>query len=191
VDVRQYGSQRTGATNVLRTLGPGASAVVLVADALKGIAVVLIARVVCGSTELSSLRDLAASLAALAALAGHNWPVYVGFRGGRGVAVGIGSMIALLPVAALIGIIAAMTLIAATRIVSLGSVAGAIFSAALFVVWTIVWHAPTAYLLFAFIGAATIVLQHRDNIERLRNGTERRLGQREAVLGSDTGVAST
>jgi glycerol-3-phosphate acyltransferase PlsY len=191
VDVRQYGSQRTGATNVLRTFGPGASAVVLLADALKGVAVVLFARSVAHFTDLASLKDLAESLSALVALAGHNWPVYVGFRGGRGVAVGTGSMIVLLPVAALIGIGTALGIIAVTRIVSLGSVIGAILSAVLFLIWTVVWHAPAAYLWFAFIGATTIVLQHRDNIVRLRNGTERRLGQRDAVLHTDSGSAST
>lgn len=177
IDVRQYGSRRTGATNVLRTLGPGASAIVLVADVAKGAIAVLVARWVLGQT-LPWAADVGAVLASLAALAGHNWPVYVGFRGGRGVAVAAGSMAVLLPIATVVALAVGFAVIATSRLVSLGSLAATLIGAAVIVSWVALQLAPPPYLLFGGVACAVIFFQHRDNIARLRTGTERRLGQR-------------
>ena len=181
VDVRQYGSRRTGATNVLRTLGPGASAVVLSVDLAKGAAVVLVARLLLGGIEPAWWSHVGEVLAALCALAGHNWPVYIGFRGGRGVAVAGGSMFALLPTAAAIALAVGLLVMALSRFVSLGSLAATMVAALLIVLWVIVGSAPPPYLIFSVVASAVIFLQHRDNIERLRAGTERKLGQQESA----------
>ncbi len=177
VDVRQYGSQRTGATNVLRTLGPGASAVVLLADALKGAVVVLIARLLLAHLQPFWVGPLGEVLAALAAMVGHNWPVYIGFRGGRGVAVSVGSMAVLVPLASVVGVLVGVAVIALSRFVSLGSVVGTIIAALFIIGWVALGLAPQSYVLFSVVAGSVIVLQHRDNIGRLLAGTERKLGQ--------------
>ncbi len=183
VDVRQYGSGRTGATNVLRTAGRKSAALVVALDVLKGVLAVVFAGLIVGRGYLVvggfGLGSLVAQvLAALAAVAGHNWSVFLRFRGGRGVATFFGGLIALCPVAALFG--GEIIIIGAglTRYVSLGSIAGAVGTYAILVPLTIMNSFPIEYLFYALVGAIVIFVMHRDNIARLLSGKERKLGER-------------
>ena len=183
VDVRQYGSGKIGATNVLRTAGRKFAALVAIMDLLKGVMAVVFAGLIVGKGYLVvgdfGLGGLVAQvLAALAAIAGHNWSVFLRFRGGRGVATFFGGLIALCPPAAIFG--GEIIIIGAglTRYVSLGSIAGAVGSYAILVPLTIMNGFPIEYLFYALTGAIMIFVMHRDNIVRLLSGKERKLGEK-------------
>ncbi len=191
VDVREIGSGKTGATNVLRVAGKKAAALVLILDLLKGLLAVVFAGLifngdylVVGGSGLWGLARSAQVLAALAAIAGHKWPVFLKFKGGRGVATFFGGLLALCPPAALFGV--AVFLIGAfvTKYVSLGSIAGAVSTYAILVPLTIINGFPIEYLVYTLIGAIFIIVVHRDNIVRLISGTERKLGEKVKVGGS-------
>ncbi len=175
-DPRATGSGKTGATNVLRTLGPGPAALVVLVDVGKGVAAVLLARYVFFGSQ-SDLRDYAEALAGFAAIIGHNYSLYIRFGGGRGVLTGAGAMLVMSPFATLVGLICAVIPISITRYVSLGSILGATGSAATSLVLLLTHHDSLPHFLFILVGAAIIILSHRDNIERLLKGTERKLGQ--------------
>ena len=183
VDVREYGSGRTGATNVLRTAGRKSALLVATLDVVKGVLAVVFAGLivgegylVVGNFGLGSL--VAQALAALAAVAGHIWPVFLKFRGGRGVAPFFGGLVALCPIAAIFG--GEIIIIGAglTRFVSLGSIAGAVGSYAILVPLTIMNGFPVEYLFYALVGAVIILVMHRGNIARLMSGRERKLGEK-------------
>lgn len=183
VDVRQHGSGKTGATNVLRTAGRKWAVLVAVLDILKGAIAVVIAGLIVGHEYLVvgdfGLGSLVAQvLAALAAIVGHNWSIFLKFKGGRGVATFFGGLVALCPPAALIG--GEILIIGAglTRFVSVGSIAGAVGSYAILVPLTILNGFPVEYLFYALAGAIIILIMHRDNIARLLSGKERKLGEK-------------
>ncbi len=185
VDVRQFGSGKTGATNVLRVAGKKAAALVTILDLSKGILAVVFAGLifsgdylVVGGSGLWWLARSAQVLAALAAVAGHNWPVFVKFKGGRGVATFFGGLAALCPVAALFGGGVLIIGVGLTRYVSLGSIAGVVGTYAILVPLTIINGFPVEYLVYALIGAIFIIVMHRDNVFRLMSGTERKLGEK-------------
>ena len=171
VDVRTLGSGRTGMTNVLRTAGKRAAAVVFLADAGKGLAAALAAR---------ALTDepLVHAAVATAVLVGHVWPVFAGFRGGRGIATSVATSLGLDPWVALAGVAAFVPVLGASRYVSLASIAAVLAAVAAFVVRAALFDAPAAYLGYAFAGGTLIIATHRDNIRRLLRGEERRLGGR-------------
>lgn len=166
-DIRDHGSGNIGATNVMRLLGPGLAVLVLLFDLAKGTAAVLLAR----SLTTGEVIPLAA---ALIVLIGHCWPVFLGFKGGKGAATAIGVLIPLAgwAAAAVLGV-AALT-IGLTRYVSLGSVLGAL-SAPLFF-W--LFGFSPVYIYFSAAMALLIVFRHRANIKRLAGGSESRLGSR-------------
>jgi glycerol-3-phosphate acyltransferase PlsY len=172
VDITRVGSQRTGATNVLRTLGPGAAAIVFLGDGLKGVLAVVIAN------ALTNGDALAASLAALGAIVGHSYSIFIGFRGGRGVTPGLGALLVLAPLAALIAVALGAVLIVLTRYVSLGSIVGAASGGIVLSLLALIGLEPRPYLLYGSVAAAFIIVSHRDNIARIVSGTERRLGER-------------
>ena len=175
VDVRQYGSHRTGATNVLRTLGPGAAACVAAGDVAKGAVAVLLAHLIVpgAGTALHS----AEVAAGLAALAGHNWSIFARWTGGRGVLVSGGALLVMFPLAVLVCLAGGALVIGLSRLVSLGSLVATVIAALCILMFVAIGTTPRPYAAFAVIGAAVIIVQHRDNIERLRAGTERKLGQ--------------
>lgn len=185
VDIRTYGSGKMGATNVLRTAGKKAAALVLLLDLLKGALAVVFAGLIVGRNYLV-IGDfglgllVAQSLAALAAMAGHNWSVFLKFKGGRGVATFFGGLIALCPVAALFG--GELFIIGAGwfRFASLGSIAGAVGTYTILIPLTIFNGFPLEYLVYALIGTIVIIIMHRDNIARLIAGKERKLGEKAA-----------
>lgn len=183
VDIRQYGSGRTGTTNVLRTAGKKAAVLAAFLDILKGVLSVVFAGLIIGKGYLVvgdfALGILIAQvLAALAAIVGHIWPVFLKFRGGRGVATFMGGMVALCPPAGIFG--GGILLIGAgiTRYASLGSIAGAVAAYIILVPLVIVGGFPMEYLAYALVGAVLIIVMHRDNIARLLSGKERKLGER-------------
>ncbi len=183
VDVREHGSGKTGATNVLRVAGKKAAVLVIVLDALKGVVAVLFAGLIVGGNYLVwrnfGLGLMAAQvIAALAAMAGHNWSIFLKFRGGRGVATFFGGMLVLCPVVALFSSEVFIIGAGLTRFVSLGSIAGVVGAYAILVPLTVLNGFPIEYLIYALIGTVAIVVMHRENIARLLAGKERRLGDR-------------
>ena len=184
VDVRDFGSGKTGATNVLRVAGKKAAAAAVVLDFVKGTLAVLFAGLLFRgdylvvSTGYWLLVSGAQVLAALSAVAGHKWPVFLSFRGGRGVATYFGGLLALYPLAAVVGGGILFLSAGLTRYVSLGSIAGAVGALALLLPLTLLYGTPFEYLVYALIGAIFIIVMHRDNINRLLSGTERKLGEK-------------
>ena len=169
MDVREFGSGRTGMSNVLRTGGGKSAAVVLALDIAKGVVVVLLAREVIG-TYLGEV------VAALVALVGHNWPVFLGFRGGRGILTALGGLSMMTPVPAVVATATFLVTALGSRYISLGSIIGVLAGAASLIGLALIGWYSTTYTLFAGAAAAMIIWQHRDNIQRLMNGSERRIG---------------
>jgi glycerol-3-phosphate acyltransferase PlsY len=158
VDVTKYGSGKIGATNVLRTAGRKVAIMVAVTDILKGVLAVIFAGLIVGKGYLVvdgiGFGALVAEvLAALAAVVGHNWSVFLKFRGGRGVATFFGGLVALCPPAA-------------------------IFGGEIIVILTVMNNFPIEYLFYALVGTVIIFVMHRDNIARLVSGKERKLGEK-------------
>lgn len=169
-DLRSIGSGGTGATNAQRALGWRWGVVVLIADLVKGALAIIVARQLdAGSTGVA--------VAGAAAVIGHCWPIWLRFRGGKGVATGAGAAIALSPWALLLIPIVIIP-VAVTRYVSLGSLIGAAAGPLVFMILTWQNVEPGAYIVFATIVAAIIWIKHRENITRLLAGTERKLGSR-------------
>ena len=168
-DPRTIGSGRTGGTNALRALGPRWAAVVVAGDLAKGALPVLFARWVTGD-------PLVEVLCGAAAVAGAIWSVFAGFRSGRGVGTGVGTMLVIQPVAVVLAAPVFIGVILLTRYVSLGSLLGsaAMFPAMLLVL-LVVPETPLPYVIYSAVGAALIWLAHADNIDRLLHGTERKL----------------
>jgi acyl phosphate:glycerol-3-phosphate acyltransferase len=173
-DPRSGGSGRTGATNAMRTLGTGLAVVVLLADVLKGVAAVLLGGWIAEGLGASAMWG--AALGGLAAVIGHVRSVFIGFTGGRGVATGGGAMLVLAPVAIIAAVPVLVVAIWRTRYVSLGSILAAATVAVAAVVLHLLGEASLGAAVAAAGIGAVVILAHADNIERLRAGTERRLG---------------
>jgi len=183
VDVRQYGSGKTGATNVLRTVGIKAAALVAFCDVTKGVLAVVFAGLIVGGDYLMignfALGTLVAQvMAALAAIAGHIWPVFLKFRGGRGVATFFGGLVALCPPAAIVGSEVMFIGVGLTKYASLGSIAGIVSAYAILIPLHILNGFPIEYLVYALVGSVILLIMHRDNIARLVSGKERKLGDK-------------
>jgi glycerol-3-phosphate acyltransferase PlsY len=168
-DLRAVGSGGTGATNARRVLGSRWGVAIAVIDLVKGILAVAIARVL-------GADDLAVALAGVAVVAGHCWPVWLGFRGGKGVATGAGAAIAMSPWGLLLVPVMVVPVIL-TRYVSLGSICAALAAPPLFVALSAADRTPPTTIVFAVLAAAIVLVRHRENISRLRSGTERKLGR--------------
>lgn len=175
IDLRNVGSGGTGATNVLRTLGKKASATVLVLDFLKGLLPVLAAR-------WFGVEEWWAAAVAVATVIGHCWSPFIGFKGGKGVATGGGAAIALFP-PVLVVVPVILLIIWQTRYVSLGSLIGAGLAVVLAVAAAAAGQLPWAFAVAIAAIAAIIVFRHRENIDRLRSGTERKFGEKLQVAG--------
>jgi len=191
VDIRQYGSGKIGAANVLRTIGGKAAAVVLALDMSKGVLAVLFAGLIVGKSYLVVDNVgfgllLAQVLAALAAVAGHIWSVFLKFKGGRGVATFFGGLAAMYPMAALFGGEVLIIGTGLTRYISLGSIVGAVGAYAILVPLTILHGFPIEYLIYTLVGAIIIIVMHRDNIARLLAGKERKLGEKTERIGNES-----
>ncbi len=170
VDVRDYGSGKTGMTNVLRTVGVKSAALALLLDMGKSILAVALTRIFFDAPA-------AEVAAALAALIGHNWPAYAGFRGGRGTAPGLGGLFILSPWAGLVAAIAGVATIASTRWVSLGSILGTLFGVITLAILIVLDLAPAEYIWYSIFGGSIVIGRHWDNIQRLVKGEERKIGE--------------
>jgi acyl phosphate:glycerol-3-phosphate acyltransferase len=183
VDPRSFGSGKMGTTNVLRVAGKKVAALVLILDMFKGAGAVVLAWLLLrgdyhaeiGTLTWYMLRS-ASALAALAAIAGHIWPVFLKFKGGRGVATFYGGMFALCPPVAFLSGQVFLLGASATRLVSLASIAGAIATYLILIPLTIFSGFPWENLLYGLVGSLALIMTHRDNIVRLMNGKERKLG---------------
>lgn len=178
-DIRELGSRNIGATNIMRTFGVLPGLVVLVFDALKGF---LSVNYIPGFMALAlNTRNYSTGMlltisifCGLGAIAGHNWPVFLNFKGGKGVATSIGVAISLAPKEAGIAFLFFLTLVLITRYVSLGSILGAIA----FLTAMVFLNEPLPLLFFGGLACIMIVVRHLPNIKRLRNGTENKLWQK-------------
>ncbi len=163
VDIRSQGSGNIGATNTLRLLGVPAGLAVLVLDVGKGVLAAHLGLVVGG--------PWLGVLAGFLAVVGHNWSVFLGFKGGKGVATSFGLALRLMPVPSLAALLAFAIVVGLTRLVSLGSMVGA----GVILVAVLGTSQPLPYILVAVLAVAFVFIRHRDNIARLRTGTENRL----------------
>ena len=173
-DVREKGSGNAGSTNVLRTVGKKAAVLTLICDCLKGVIAVLIG-VIAGKIASNTDGALLIQLAGIAVVLGHTFPIFFGFKGGKGVATSLGVLLMVNWQIGLICLVFALVLMALTRFVSLGSVGAAV----LFPILTIFIHVnyivPGSYFIFALILAAFVIFNHRANVKRLLEGSENKL----------------
>lgn len=183
VDIREWGSGKVGATNVLRSAGKGVAILSALLDILKGAVAVLLAGLIIGKSyvPIGSFGFgplLGQVLAGLAAVAGHNWSIFLKFHGGSGVATFFGGWLALFPMVAIFGGEILFFGAATTLFVSLGSIAGVVGTYAIVIPLTIFNGLPIEYLLYALAGTGMIIYTHRGNIKRLLTGKERKLGEK-------------
>jgi glycerol-3-phosphate acyltransferase PlsY len=167
-DIRRYGSGTIGMTNVLRTAGKMPAVLTLIGDVVKGMLAVWLGAHVAGATPAD------VPVVAVAAVIGNCWSVFLRFRGGKGVATGLGALLVLVPWAIGPSALVFLTVVATTRYVSLGSLLGAIGVP----IVAFVLGYPVRSVIAAVCVALVIVLRHRENIGRLLSGTENRLGRR-------------
>ena len=169
-DLHTVGSGSTGASNVLRTMGTKMGVITLLGDFLKAV-------IACGVTQLITHDRTCVMIAGLACVIGHNWPIYHGFAGGKGVSSSCGVMLVFSPLYGGISILAAIAVIALTRFISLGSMVMLV----LFAILVTIFVADGSFLViaWAFLLAAICIWRHRSNIQRLIAGKERKIGQKE------------
>ena len=177
VDIRQYGSKSSGTTNALRTLGPRAGLLTLLGDMLKAIIAIVLVRLLILPElfpEIENIR-LLSLYTGLGVVIGHNYPVWLKFRGGKGIAATAGSMVAFDPLIIPFGLPVFIISVAITRYVSVGS----LMIATMFPIWVIIRNPGNVHMLIvAFFYTIFAFIKHRSNIKRLMNGTENKLGQR-------------
>ncbi len=169
VDLKKVGSGNIGATNVLRSLGKGPALITLLGDILKGTLAIAIGR-------YFGVEPLYEGLMGVAAIVGHNYSLFLGFRGGKGVATSIGVLLLYLPYAALITLLVWIVVVLITKYSSLGAIVS--FALLPLHVLLINTRETTAFFISIFI-SLFIIIRHKDNMKRLITGTERKIGQRE------------
>lgn len=180
-DVREKGSGNAGSTNMLRSVGKGAAALTLICDILKGVVAIGIA-ILFGNMVQDSNKELLLQIAGIMVIVGHTYPVFFGFKGGKGVATSLGVLLLSNWQIGLICLVFALVLMALTRMVSLGSCTAAV----LFPVLTLFINqhytvladgkSGNVYFIYSVILAAIVLYNHRENIKRIYDGTESRLG---------------
>ena len=165
-DIRKYGSGNAGATNALRTLGKKGAIPVVIGDLLKAVIAILFAKLICSDSSL------AVYIAGIGVVLGHNFPIYFGFRGGKGILVSLVAILFADPKIGLIAAVSAILIMAITKYVSLGSVSGAV----IFLVLGLTFRFGDVYFcIFAAIISLLAIIRHKTNIQRLLNGTESKL----------------
>jgi acyl phosphate:glycerol-3-phosphate acyltransferase len=187
IDIRQVGSGSTGATNVLRTLGKGPGAFVLLIDCLKGVFAILlvywmfefapIQNFIPPTVDAENWKPWMVILAGSAAILGHSKSIFLGFTGGKSVATSLGILLAMNWQVGLATLGVFAVVLGISRIVSLGSICGA----ATVSIFMVLLHQPLPYILFTMTGGLFVILRHRSNIERILAGTEAKLGQKVQV----------
>lgn len=176
-DIRDYGSGNAGATNALRVFGKKAGAIAFVGDALKGgITVIIGGYILSNSGNTLSIEGM--YLAGVFVAVGHNWPVILNFKGGKGIATTIGAVSTINPLLALSIIVIGVIIIYKTKYVSLGSLLGSVILPIIVIFLVILDITDVRFLILSSILSIMAVLKHRSNLVRLINGTERKLGQK-------------
>ena len=177
-DVRTKGSGNAGSTNVLRTVGKKAAIITLVCDILKGVVAILAALLI-GLFAKEASKAILVEVAALAVVLGHTFPVFFGFKGGKGVATSLGIILLVNWKIGLICLVFALTLMALTRMVSLGSISASVLFAVLTMFITDSYVAGIehdfSFVVFGILLAAFVIFNHRSNLKRILNGTENKL----------------
>ena len=177
-DVREKGSGNAGSTNVLRTVGKKAAALTLICDILKGVISILIA-VLIGKISLEQSSAILVEVAALFVVLGHTFPVFFGFKGGKGVATSLGVILLVNWKIGLICFVFAIALMAITRMVSLGSISAAVLFAVLTIFIRDSYIAGVefefSFIIFGILLAAFVIFNHRSNLKRIIAGTENKL----------------
>ena len=167
IDIREYGSKNIGTTNVFRTVGGRMASIVLIADVIKGILAVLLVRYFFESNLQLEL------LTAIASLLGHNYSIFLGFKGGRGVATGLGLILLFMPDVCIFSFTVWLVIVFVTRYVSLGSIVGA------FITPIVAYYRgyPLELVLFALAACLFVIVRHYENMKRLIAGTESKIKQ--------------
>ena len=174
IDVRQYGSGSMGMTNVLRTVGARAGAIVFAADIGKGAGAAALA----GFLLTSPACEWGQIAGGAAAVVGHCWPIYVGFQGGRGITTGFGAILLMAWPVALFSLAAFSLIVTLLRYVSLGSMVASLTVLVALIPLVAVDEEPFAYLAFGLVAVPIIIFRHRGNIQRLLAGREPKIGER-------------
>ena len=177
IDIREYGSGSTGATNVLRTVGKKAALAVLLIDMLKGAIAVSNIKLIYSYSFLDLMpiewKNWLIVISALMAIIGHSKSIWLNFTGGKSAATSLGVLLVMNPLVALGTLLTFLTILAIFKIVSLSSISGAIAVNILM----LCLNQPLPYILFAILAGIYVIIRHSSNIERLIAGTEPRLGQ--------------
>ena len=192
-DIREQGSGNAGTTNTLRVLGKLPALAVFTFDVLKGVIAITIAKwlIMLGGIELEKLefaRELAILVSGFSAILGHNFPIFYDFKGGKGIATSLGTIMMIEWEIGVVCLLFWVVLVAISRMVSLGSISAAILYPVLVLVTGTALPYPFPYFIFSCLIAALVVYRHRSNIERLLNGTENKLWRtkkEKAAEGSD------
>ena len=179
-DVREKGSGNAGSTNMLRSVGKGAAALTLICDILKGVVAIGIA-ILLGNMVQDSNKELLLQIAGIMVIVGHTYPVFFGFKGGKGVATSLGVLLLSNWQIGLICLVFALVMMALTRMVSLGSCTAAVLFPVLTLFinqhYTVLTEGKNGnvYFIYSVILAAIVLFNHRENIKRIYDGTENRL----------------
>ena len=179
-DVREKGSGNAGSTNMLRSVGKGAAALTLICDILKGVVAIGIA-ILLGNMVQDSNKELLLQIAGIMVIVGHTYPVFFGFKGGKGVATSLGVLLLSNWQIGLICLVFALVMMALTRMVSLGSCTAAVLFPVLTLFinqhYTVLTEGKSGnvYFIYSVILAAMVLFNHRENIKRIYDGTENRL----------------
>ncbi len=179
-DVREKGSGNAGTTNMLRSVGKKAAAITLVCDILKGIVAIIIS-IIIGHIVKEANKELLLQIAGVSVVLGHTFPIFFGFKGGKGVATSLGILLMSNWKIGLICLVFALVLMILTRMVSLGSCAAAVLFPVLTLFindsYTVLTDGKTGnvYFIYSVILAVIVLYNHRSNIKRLLNGTENKV----------------
>ena len=183
-DIRDQGSGNAGTTNTLRVLGKGPAAVVFIFDILKGLGAIFLGKWIIslghGDIDISLYRDLAIAISGFGVILGHNFPIYYGFKGGKGIATSLGVLFAIEWEFATICLVFWIILVLLTRMVSIGSIMACILYPVLVLVKGEAFSNRWIYLAFSVLIALLAVYRHKANIERIYNGTENKLWKTKA-----------
>ena len=175
-DVREKGSGNAGTTNMLRSVGKGAAALTLICDVLKGVIAIVIA-IILGNIFQVEDKALLVQIAGVAVVLGHTFPIFFGFKGGKGVATSLGILLMTNWQIGLICLVFALVLMILTRMVSLGSCMAAVLFPilTLFIRENYIVSEGSSYFIYSVILALIVLYNHRSNIKRILNGTENKL----------------
>ncbi len=168
IDIREFGSGNIGATNALRILGPPLASFVVIGDIGKGILSIYLVK------YFNIDSSLIFAIAGLAVICGHDWSVFLGFKGGKGIATTFGVVFALNPIISILALIIAGGVVITTRYVSLAS----IFAVISIFIFTLLFKQPYEYIIFSAIILVLAIFNHKDNIKRLRSKKERKIGEK-------------